>query len=96
MIVGEHPADEQARVVAGIGKARGAVGEIVGNVERQVVAGGQLPGIGQRRERQGQVVGGKQRCAGRGGEAASVDGDVARTAGIGNGIDPGAAEIGSI
>ncbi|WP_342637349.1 hypothetical protein [Rhizobium leguminosarum] len=53
-----------------------------------------MPGIDQRRQRQRQVVGGEQRGAGRRRKTGRIDGDIARTAGGGNGIDPGATEIG--
>ncbi|MND65678.1 hypothetical protein D3C80_570570 [compost metagenome] len=45
LLVGKHATHEKRRVIAGIYQASGSVGEIAGDIERQIVTSGKLTGI---------------------------------------------------
>ncbi|MFS8116394.1 hypothetical protein QD460_32315 [Rhizobium jaguaris] len=94
MVVGQYATDEEVGVVAGKDEAGGAVVEVAGDVEGEIVACGKLTGVSKRRQAECQVMCGKQRGAGRCRKAGGGDGDIAGAAGIDNGAYVGVGEVG--
>ncbi len=95
LFIGKDTAHEKIGVVAGKDETARSVVEIAGDIEGNVVGGCQLPAIAERRQGQRQVMCGEQLGIGVGGETTgSRDGDIAGTAGIGDGADLRVGEIG--